>query len=157
MSCSLSACACGAQNTLSFLPLRCVVCFDGIFDLLDEEIAVHGLGCEARDGLFNLPVQVAKSSRWPFPPVCRGKGCFMRRTRGVPEAHFPICLTQKGTYLRSQSSGRPWGITHPAPEHTFLPACHGKVSPKVLAMGISLCLSRKRALFSPTPGYPTGL
>ena len=65
------------------------------FDLLNDEIAVHGLGCEARDGLFPLSVEVAKSLRWPFPPACRAKGCFMRRARGVPQATFSPYPTRK--------------------------------------------------------------
>ena len=69
--------------------------FDGVPHLLDDGIAGHGLGCEARDGLFPLAVQVATSSRWPFTPACRGKGCYMRRTRGVPEATFSPCPTRK--------------------------------------------------------------
>ena len=109
--------------------------FGGISHLPDDEIAVHGFGCEARDGLSSLPVEIAKSSRWPFPPACRGKGRFMRRTRGVPEATFSPCPTRKRHIFPC--------LNKTALKHSktrFPPACGGKV-----------CLSAACGRFSPLP------
>ena len=134
--------------------------FDGISDLLDGGIAVHGLGyaCDGLptlpvgekaiiggvqtrdvDCLLALPIEVkAKSwsrtkkhnyseecSRWPSHPACWGKGCFMRRARGVPEATLSLCPTRKRRIFTFSEKTISW---------TWC----------VLEIGFSPCLSRKR-------------
>ena len=90
---------------------------DGLFTLPVREKALSWTG----DGLFPLPVEekaimgLGVRLRLPFPPACRGKGCFMDLAR-VCDGLFPLPVEEKAVSWT-------W--------------C-------VLAIGFSPCLSRKR-------------
>ena len=133
MSCSWSACACGAQNTLSFLPVEekslavrlrwpCPPACRGKGGLVD-------LVC-ACDGLSHLPVGEKAVSwtwcmlamafspclsrkrpshglcphlRWPFPSACRGKGRIVDALASL-RLPFPSQGEGKGQFQVSSAS-----------------------------------------------------
>ena len=90
---------------------------DGLFTLPVREKALSWTG----DGLFPLPVEekaimgLGVRLRLPFPPACRGKGCFMDLAR-VCDGLFPLPVEEKTVS---------WTLS-------------------AFAMAFSLCLSRKR-------------
>ena len=104
--------------------------FAGIFDLLDDEIAVHGLGY-ACDGLPTLPVG-EKAIIGVVQP---------RDVDGL----LPLPIEENAKIIDSDKYELLIVCVHlRRPKHTFLPACRGKVSFCALAMDFSPCLPRKR-------------
>ena len=72
---------------------------DGLFTLPVREKALSWTG----DGLFPLPVEekaimgLGVRLRLPFPPACRGKGCFMDLAR-VCDGLFPLPVEEKVSF-----------------------------------------------------------
>ena len=105
--------------------------FGEISHLLDDEIAVHGLGY-ACDGLPTLPVG-EKAIIGVVQP---------RDVDGL----LPLPIEEKAKIMESDKHELLIVCVHlRRPKHTFLPACRGKVSCCALAMAFPPCLLRKRA------------